>query len=172
MCGKCNTHLLEKLLNKIFTSLQNDISTSVTLKVPPIWIVPTLEEDASIGKQIQYYRRLANVKQTDLGLKLGYGRDALRHLEQQEIKLIDINLLTGIIKELNIEDKIIINDDYISFLLDNPCEKIQEIRKQKNMSLREFGDLIGVSDTSVRRWELGNCHISREMFKRLKKCME
>lgn len=171
MCRKCNIHQLETLLNKILISLQSSMTLSITYNVPPIWIVPELEENASVGKQIQYYRRLANVKQTELGTKLGYSRDALRHIEADRMKLVDINLIKGIIRELNIKDKLIINDDYLLFLMNNPCEKIKKLRKQKNMSLREFGALLGVSDTSVRRWELGDNHISRELYNRLKKCM-
>ena len=36
------------------------------------------------------------------------------------------------------------------------------------LTLREFGDLLGVSDTSVRRWEHGNCQISRKNTRDLK----
>ncbi len=140
--------------------------------MPPIWIVNPIKENASIGEQIKYYRRLANVKQEELSIKLGYSRDALHHIENREMKLIDINLITAIIEELDIKDKLIINDDYIEFLLNKPCDQIKKLREQKNMSLKEFGDLVGVSDTSVRRWELGNNHISREKYKKLKKCME
>ena len=168
MRRKCNIHLLEKLLNKTLSS----IKTEVKIKVPPIWNVEPLKKNASIGEQIKYYRRLANVKQEDLSLKLGYSRDALFHIENREMKLVDIKLIRGIIKELDIKDKLIINDEYIAFLLDDPCEKIRQIRKQKQLSLQKFGDLIGVCDTSVRRWELGCNHISREKFKKLKKCMK
>ena len=49
------------------------------------------------------------------------------HLENQEMKLVDIKLLKGVIEELGIEDKIIINDDYIKFLLDDPCKNIIKI---------------------------------------------
>ncbi len=87
------------------------------------------------------------------------------------MKLVDIKLLESVIKELEIEDKLIINDDYINFLLNDPCEKIKSIRKQMNLSLVRFADMLQVSDTSVRRWENGNCHISREKYNKLKKCM-
>ena len=160
------------MLNKLFVSLEKEQVATITYRVPPIWIVTPLEENMSLGKQIKHYRRLANIKQKDLSLKLGYTKQALHHLENQEIKLVDVNLIKGIINELNLEDKIVIDDDYIQFLLGNPCEIIKNIRKSKNMSLQQFGNLIGVSDTSIRRWEHGNNHISREMYNRLKKCME
>lgn len=85
------------------------------------------------------------------------------------MKLVNVELIKGIIEELGIKDKININDDYISSLLDSPCEKILSIRKKKKLTRQQFADLLGVSDTSIRRWELGNSHISRKKFERLKK---
>lgn len=80
------------------------------------------------------------------------------------MKLVDIKLLESVIKELKIEDKLIINDDYIEFLLNDPCKNIVDIRQ-------EFADMLEVSITSVRRWENGNSHISRNKYDKLKKCM-
>ena len=111
---------------------------------------------------------LNDVKQTDLGIKLNFERSTLNHLENHEIKLVNVNLIKGVIEELGIEDEININDDYINFLLDNPCEKIRRTRKKMKLTLQQFGDLLGVSDTSVRRWEHGNCQISRKKYERLK----
>ena len=69
---------------------------------------------------------------------------------------------------MGIKDKISINDDYIAFLLNNPCDKILKARKKHKVSWQAFADLLGVSDTSVRRWELGNTNISRKKYERLK----
>lgn len=103
-----------------------------------------------------------------MGIKLNFERSTLNHLENHEIKLVNVNLIKGIIEELGIEDEININDDYINFLLNNPCEKIRRTRKKMKLTLRQFGNLLGVSDTSVRRWEHGNCQISRKKYERLK----
>ena len=92
-----------------------------------------------------------DIKQTDLSLKLGYSRDALFHIENREMKLIDINLIKDIIKELDIKDKIIINDEYVEFLLNNPCERLLDIRQNMNMTRQQFADMLDVSITSVRR---------------------
>lgn len=109
-----------------------------------------------------------DIKQTDLGEKLNFHRSTLNHLENKDIKLVNVKLIKGIIEELNIKDKININDDYIAFLLDNPCESIIKARKKTKLSRQAFADLLGVSDTSVRRWELGDTHISRKKYERLK----
>lgn len=84
------------------------------------------------------------------------------------MKLVNVELIKGIIEELNIQDKININDEYISFLLDNPCDKIIETRQKLKLSRKDFATLLGVDISSVRRWELGNHHISRKKYERLK----
>jgi DNA-binding transcriptional regulator YiaG len=53
-------------------------------------------------------------------------------------------------------------------LLDNPCEKIRKARKKLKLTIQQFGELLGVSDTSVRRWEHGHHQISRKKYERLK----
>jgi len=124
-----------------------------------------------LGEQIKYYRSIDDIKQTDLGIKLNFHRSTLNHLENKDMKLVNVNLIKGIIEELNIKDKIKINDDYISFLLDNPCEKILNLRKKKRLTRQKLADILGVSDTSIRRWELGNSHISRKKYERLKQLL-
>ena len=84
------------------------------------------------------------------------------------MKLVNVELTKGIIEELNIQDKININDEYISFLLDNPCDKITLARQKLKLSRKDFATLLGVDISSVRRWEFGNHHISRKKYERLK----
>ena len=84
------------------------------------------------------------------------------------MKLVNVELIKGIIEELYIQDKININDEYISFLLDNPCNKIIQARQKLKLSRKDFATLIGVDKSSERRWELGNHHISRKKYERLK----
>ena len=152
----------------MFYGLQDTISTTIVIKTHTRRTVPPINKNSSLGQQIKHYRRLADIKQTDLGLKLGYSRDALNHLENGKMKLVDINLIKGIIKELDIEDKININDDYIAFLLDNPCKKIFNLRQKMNLTRQQFADMLNVSMTSVKRWESGKCHIARKQFDKLK----
>lgn len=173
MCGKCNIHVLEIgiAISDLFYRLKDTIETEIIIKSTPTWKIYSINKDSSIGEQIKYYRRLAGYKQPELSLKLGFTRQALHHLENQEMKLVDIKLLKGVIEELGIEDKIIINDDYIKFLLDDPCKNIIKIRERMNLTRQEFADMLEVSITSVRRWENGNSHISRNKYNKLKKCM-
>lgn len=158
-------------INKLFYDLKDNIQTTIIIRTHTKRILKPINENSSLGEQIKYYRMQQDIKQTDLSLKLGYSRDALHHIENKEMKLIDINLIKDIIKELDIKDKLIINDEYIEFLLDSPCERILNIRKNMQMTRQEFADMLDVSITSVRRWELGNTHISRNKYNKLKRCM-
>lgn len=170
MYWKCNVHIKELYdkTNGLFKRIGSKIQLSYTLTTHTCWNLKPITSESTLGEQIRYYRRLNDIKQTDLGLKLNFERSTLNHLENHKIKAINIDLIKGIIKELDIEDKININDDYISFLLDNPCEKIRNARKKRKMTMVQFGELLGVSDTSIRRWENGNQQISRKKYERLK----
>ncbi len=158
-------------ISDLFYKLRDTLEVEMTLKTNTRRKLKPINENSTIGEQIKYYRVLQDIKQEDLCQKLGVTREALFHIENRDMKLVDIKLLESIIKELKIEDKLVINDDYIEFLLNDPCKKIKYIRKQMNLSLVSFADMLQVSDTSVRRWENGNCHISREKYNKLKKCM-
>ena len=159
------------MISDLFYKLKDIIPNTITLGTHTIRKVEPINENSTLGEQIKYFRRLADIKQTDLSLKLGYSRDALHHIENREMKLLDINLIKAVIEELDIADKIRINDDYITFLLDNPHEKIRAMRKNANLSIRKFADMIGVNPTSVKRWEYGKSNISRKQFDIFKKCM-
>lgn len=155
----------------MFYELKDALPYEVIIKTHAKWKVPTIDKNSSLGEQIKYYRRLANIKQKDLSLKLGYTRQALHHIENMEMKLLDINLIKDVIKELDIEDKININDDYIIFLLDNPHQTIIFLRKKLKLTRPKFAEMLGCSITSIKRWENGNTLISRAKFEQLKKCM-
>ena len=103
------------MISNLFDKLNDNLETEVTLKTHTKWKIPQPDKNSIIGQQIKYYRKLANIKQTDLCLKLGYDRCVLDHLENRELKLVNVKLIKNIIKELDIEDKIVMNDDYIAF---------------------------------------------------------
>lgn len=71
-------------ISKLFYKLKDKLDTSITLKTHAKWKIPTINENSTLGQQIKYYRRLANIKQTDLCLKLGCDRGVLDHLENRD----------------------------------------------------------------------------------------
>lgn len=64
-----------------------------------------MTSESTLGEQIKYYRRLNDVKQTDLGVNLNFERSTLNHLENREMKLVNVNsideLRFNLTEELN-----------------------------------------------------------------------
>mgnify|MGYP002572761289 FL=1 len=155
----------------MFDKLKDKLETEITLKTHAKWKIPQIDENSILGEQIKYYRRLANIKQTDLCLKLGCDRGVLDHLENRELKLVNIKLIKDVIKELNIEDKIIINDDYIAFLLDNPIKTILDFRKKNNFKRVDLAKMLDKDISVIKKWETGKSQMTRASYNKLKKCM-
>ena len=130
------------LISKLFDKLKGKLDVSITLETHAVWKIPQIDENSTIGQQIKYYRRLANIKQTDLCLKLGCDRGVLDHLENRELKLVNVKLIKDIIKELDIEDKIVMNDDYIAFLLDNPIQTILDFRQKFSLKRLDLANML------------------------------
>ncbi|MCI8620402.1 MAG: helix-turn-helix domain-containing protein [Clostridia bacterium] len=156
-------------ISKLFDKLKDKLETEVTLKTHAVWKIPQINESRPLGEQIKYYRRLANIKQTDLCSKLGCDRGVLDRLENRELKLVNVKLIKDVIKELDIEDKIVINDDYIGFLLDNPIQTLLDFRKKNNLKQIDLAKMLGKSLSVVKSWETGKAQITRTSYNKLKR---
>ena len=156
-------------ISKLFDKLKDKLETEVTLKTHAVWKIPQINENSTIGEQIKYYRRLANIKQTDLCSKLGCDRGVLDRLENRELKLVNVKLIKDVIKELDIEDKIVINDDYIGFVLDNPIQTLLVFRKKNNLKQIDLAKMLGKSLSVVKSWETGKAQITRTSYNKLKR---
>lgn len=158
-------------ISKMFYNLRNELDTEITIHLNPNWKIPTIDKNSSFGEQIKHYRRLANIRQTELSVKFGCDRGVLDHIENRELKLVNGDLIKKIIKELKIEDKIVINDEYIKFLLNEPIKIITDFREKNNLTVRGLSKIIGIANTVIRRWEKGEEQITRKSFEKIKKCM-
>lgn len=156
-------------VSNLFDKLKDKLETEVTLKTHAVWKIPQINENSTLGEQIKYYRRLANIKQTDLCLKLGYDRGVFNRLENKELKLVNVKLIKDIIKELDIADKIVMNDDYIAFLLDNPSQTILDLRKKHNLKQIDLAKMLGKSVSVIKNWETGKSQMTRTSYDKLKK---
>ncbi|MCL2841864.1 MAG: helix-turn-helix domain-containing protein [Oscillospiraceae bacterium] len=141
------------------------IKTHTVRKVKPI------DKNSTLGEQIKYYRRLADIEQTELAQRIGCCRYTIGSIENYKSKFIDVDLIKRVLDELEIKDKVKINDDYIKFLLDNPSETITNFRKERSLTRKELADMVGVYISSIRAWELGITTITRKKFDILKRCM-
>lgn len=173
MYRKCNYNLLEKCvaINNLFIKLQDKFETKVKIDVFADWKVPEYNPNSSIGKQIQYFRRKQHIRQVDLANKLNCDRGVIFNIENKEYKLVNINLLKNILKELDIENKININDEYIKFLMNNPKDTIKNIRENKKMTRQQFADFLGIQMSVIKNWEIGKAQPTRKSFEKIKKCM-
>ena len=162
---------IDVAINNLFNNLKDVINNTITLQTHTIRKVKTINRNSTIGEQIKYYRVLADIEQADLGERLGCSRFAIQHLENKEIKLANIDFIKRIIEELDIKDKIKINDEYIAFLLDNPRETIKKLRQEMNVTRPVFANMIDVSTSAVKDWENGRTEISRTSYAKLKRCM-
>lgn len=158
-------------ISKLFDKLKDKLDIKITLKTHALWKIPPINENSTLGEQIKYYRRLANIRQTDLCLKLGCDRGVFNRLENKELKLVNVKLIKDIIKELDIADKIVINDDYIAFLFDNPSQTILDFRKKHNLKQIDLARMIGKSVSVIKSWETGKAQMTRVSYNKLKKCM-
>lgn len=130
-------------INKLFYKLQGELDTEVVIHTSPTWSVPKISATSTLGEQIKHYRRLAGIKQKDLALKLGYDRGVIDNLENDEVKLVNVNLLKDVIRELGIEDKININDEYIAFILNEPDKQLLAFRKKNNLTRIDLSKMMG-----------------------------
>lgn len=159
---------IDVAISRLFDKLKDKLETEVTLKTHAVWKIPQINENSTLGEQIKYYRRLANIRQTDLCLKLGCDRGVFNRLENKELKLVNVKLIKDIIKELDIADKIVINDDYIAFLFDNPSEAILDFRKKHNLKRIDLARMLGKSVSVIKNWETRKSQMTRASYDKLK----
>lgn len=159
---------IDVAVSNLFDKLKDKLETEVTLKTHAVWKIPQINENSTLGEQIKYYRRLANIRQTDLCLKLGCDRGVFNRLENKELKLVNVKLIKDIIKELDIADKIVINDDYIAFLFDNPSQTILDFRKKHNLKQVDLARMLGKSVSVIKNWESGKSQLTRASYDKLK----
>ncbi len=158
-------------ISKLFDKLKDKLDTEIILKTHAVWKIPQINENSTLGQQIKYYRRLANIKQADLAKELGYDRGVIDVIENRELKLVNVRLLKEIIKRLNIQDKIMINDDYISFLFNNPSKAIIDFRKKNNLNITDLAKMLNTEVSVIKKWESGKAQMTRTSYNKLKKYM-
>lgn len=127
-----------------------------------------LNKRSSIGEQIKYYRIYNRITQEELSNKLSISKYSIMHLENDNVLLYNLDIVKPIIDELNIKNKIIINDDYLKFILNNPSEVIKQYRKKNNFTRYELAIKIDVMLCTIKKWETNKSVISRKNFNKLK----
>ena len=137
-----------------------------SLSIPVSLMFRLPDKDTALGSQIKYYRVLRRMTQEELGEAIGMTKHAIRHIENDEMLLVNLSLVDKLVSCLDIEDKIQY-DDYIQFIKNNPAAQMKAYRKKKNITMYELSKLLNINYTTVKRWEGGKSVLSRESFKRL-----
>lgn len=125
------------------------------------------EMGMSLGSQIKYYREFKGLSQEELGQAVGMTKWGIRHIENDEMRLVNLKLLDKIITFLDIKDKVKYDDPYIAFIINNPAAQIKAYRKKKNITMYHLSELLNTAYSTVKKWENGKCIISRKCYERL-----
>lgn len=123
----------------------------------------------SLGSQIKYFRELKGITQEELGTAVGMTKYAIRNIENNEMRLVNLTLLDKLIDYLDIQDKIQYEDEYIRFIKNNPIAVIKDYRKRNNLTQYQLSKLLNTGDGTVKQWETGRCVISRNSYEKIKK---
>lgn len=120
-----------------------------------------LKKDRALWEQLKYHRISKGIKRTSMSKLLNISLEDNKDRVKFNVKIIKEYI---IILELNIDD-LIINDDYIKFILNNPSKKIKNTRKQLKLTQRQFDDLIGVKHSCTAHWEEKRLLISKKIMR-------
>lgn len=124
-----------------------------------------IDENASLPKKLRFYRTKGRMDCNTLAELIRVSRFAIMRYESGETEptLEDLKKMAVV---FGIEaDKLY--DDYYRFLDYPYTRKIREIRKEQQMTQREFGGLLGVTVSTVKRWESGRHNVPRDVWEKL-----
>jgi|LGVF01.2.fsa_nt_gb transcriptional regulator with XRE-family HTH domain len=129
-------------LTKIAKALEVDISVLGDVD----------KKNDSVGERIKKARKELGISQKILGELIGVSEVRIGQWERNYRKP-KIDVLTKIAQALDV-DVSVLSD--VSKKDDCVGEKIKKIRKEKGLTQKELGELLGVSDTMIGKWEGNN----------------
>lgn len=134
-----------------------------------------INDETSIGKQVKYFRKINNVRITDMAVELGIGYNTIVRLEEQSdnrnLNHKSIQIINKIIDYLEIRDKLNFNNnDYLDFILN---KQSLTIKKLKDKIVRmEIASELNINPDSVNRWITSDVVISKRNYYQIKKVLE
>lgn len=134
-----------------------------------------INDETSIGKQVKYFRKINNVRITDMAVELGIGYNTIVRLEEQSdnrnLNHKSIQIINKIIDYLEIRDKLNFNNnDYLDFILN---KQSLTIKKLKDKIVRmEIASELNINPDSVNRWITSDVVISKRNYYQIKKMLE
>lgn len=113
-----------------------------------------INNETSIGKQIKYFRKINNIRITNIASELGIGYNTIVRLEEQSDNRNpnhkSIQIINKIIDYLNIRDNLnFSNNECLDFILNKQSSAIKELKyKIKRMKI---ANELNINHDSVNR---------------------
>lgn len=118
-----------------------------------------------MGSQMKYFRMLKGISQEELGKAAGITKHAIRHIENGELRLVNLSLVDKLVAYLGIEEQVEY-DDYIRFIKKNPAAKLKAYRKQEHLTMYELAKRMNVAYSTVKKWESSQSVMSRSSYQK------
>ena len=134
-----------------------------------------INDETSIGKQVKYFRKINNIRITNMATELEIGYNTIVRLEEQSdnrnLNHKSIQIINKIIDYLEIRDKLNFNNnDYLDFILN---KQSLTIKKLKDKIVRmEIASELNINPDSVNRWITSDVVISKRNYYQIKKVLE
>lgn len=130
-----------------------------------------IDDASSFGKQINYFRKLKNIRAKDMAKALNIGYSTILRIENdnfnQKLNHQSIIILNKIIDYMDIRDKLnFSNNDYLDFILNKQPSIIVELKEK--IGRIKLAKELKVSADSVTRWINNEVVISKENYAKLK----
>lgn len=130
-----------------------------------------IDDASSFGKQINYFRKLKNIRAKDMAKALNIGYSTILRIENdnfnQKLNHQSIIILNKIIDYMDIRDKLnFSNNDYLDFILNKQSSIIAELKEK--IGRIKLAKELKVSADSVTRWINNEVVISKENYAKLK----
>ena len=130
-----------------------------------------IDDTSSFGKQINYFRKLKNIRAKDMAKALNIGYSTILRIENdnfnRKLNHQSIIILNKIIDYMDIRDKLnFSNNDYLDFILNKQSSIIAELKEK--IGRIKLAKKLKVSADSVTRWINNEVVISKENYAKLK----
>ncbi len=134
-----------------------------------------INNETSIGKQIKYFRKINNIRITNMAVELGIGYNTIVRLEKQSdnrnLNHKSIQIINKIIDYLDIRDNLNFNNnEYLDFILNKQSSVIKELKDK--FGRMKIANELNVTPDSVNRWITSDIVISRKHYHQIKKMLE
>ena len=134
-----------------------------------------IDDASSFGKQINYFRKLKNIRAKDMAKALNIGYNTILRIENdnfnRKLNHQSIIILNKIIDYMDIRDKLnFSNNDYLDFILNKQSSIIAELKEK--IGRIKLAKELKVSPDSVTRWINNEVVISKENYAKLKEILK